>query len=812
MDVKKDAVVVHTLSLPSSSSSTLGKHKGDLQQTAGTESSKQRKSSSPINTSTVAKGKEFLAFAGGCIRTYVKDMPTRHKALSNDGAFAHYVVEPWYEWFGRNSRITTSPALSSITLRPCRGQQEPPMINGGSFNYVGTYGMCAEYEELHRKCLDTLPVLGEAVPLIGKELERTVADFWGADCCFTTPTGYQSNILVFTAILDDSWFVLLDQKSHSSMTTAGYLANAGGRKKFAHNDMLELERLLDEVEDRYANIMVAVEGLYSLDGDMPDLAALSKLKTRYGFVLLCDEAHSFLSLGTTGRGCVEWWNDMHPTNRVPSDLIDVCTTTLSKAVGGVGGIVCATERFNPALSARASELRATGESLATTTIIQALWILRQTRRLESSLARLQAMSQHCHRQLERAGVFVYGETTSPILPIHAGRPTKASKLSYVLRKHDVAATPFSKPAVPMWQSRVRIGMSAAFSNEQVDQLVEALIRSCDEAGLLRPSKPPSACGSACPYRARFSMEDGAFGLDEERKTVLHYLHELVQAQRDELASQRPRLVVSDNRRVDPLLRSVIEAGHRARQDFGVGSGSSRWILGTYPPHLEVESRVCEMTGQAAVMLMTNTESGLMSTVAALCRPIKSCTAHWLLLPAKAQRAVLDGYRVASLRAQTTMIEYGGPADLLGHLGAIGEKKAASYITLILDAQNAASVVEKCIEQLSSIRSRFKGMTILLDSTSTLPDQSISGDSALLKVQRLAAKLRARLLVFTSFYHTLGLNGGCLAGDKALIEELRYTSRCYVFTAAPAPYMMGMVAEAFNMRKTHSLEEMSQTKC
>ncbi|KAK5718424.1 hypothetical protein LTR15_008151 [Elasticomyces elasticus] len=752
MDVKKDAVVVHTLSLPSSGSSTLGNHKEDLQQTAGTESSKQRKSSGPINTSTVAKGKEFLAFAGGCIRTYVKDMPTRHKALSIDGAFAHYVVEPWYEWFGRNSRITTSPALSSITLRPCRGQQEPSMINGGSFNYVGTYGMCAEYEELHRKCLDTLPVLGESVPLIEKELERTVADFWGADCCFTTPTGYQSNILAYTAILDDSWFVLLDQKSHSSMTTAGYLANAGGRKKFAHNDMLELERLLDEVEDRYANIMVTVEGLYSLDGDLPDLAALSKLKTRYGFVLLCDEAHSFLSLGTTGRGCVEWWNDMHPTNRVPSDLIDVCTTTLSKAVGGVGGI------------------------------------------------------------LERAGVFVYGETTSPILPIHAGRPTKASKLSYVLQKHGVAATPFSKPAVPMWQSRVRIGMSAAFSNEQVDQLVEALIRSCDEAGLLRPSKPPSACGSACPYRARFSMEDGAFGLDEERKTVLHYLHELVQAQRDELAAQRRPLDVSDNRTVDSLLRSVIGAGHRARQDFGVGSGSSRWILGTYPPHLEVESQVCKMTGQAAAMLMTNTESGLMSTVAALCRPIKGCTAHRLLLPAKAQRAVLDGYRVAPLRAQTTMIEYSGPAGFLGHLRAIGEEKAANYITLILDAQNAAPVVEKCLEQLSSIRSRFKGMTILLDSTFTLPDQSISGDSAFLKVQRLAAKLRARLLVFTSFYHTLGLNGGCLAGDKALIEELRYTSRCYVFTAAPAPYMMGMVAEAFNMRKTHSLEEISQTKC
>ncbi|KAK5716983.1 hypothetical protein LTR17_016200 [Elasticomyces elasticus] len=675
------------------------------------------------------------------------------------------------------------------------------MINGGRFNYVGTYGMCAEYEELHRKYLDTLPVVGDAVPLIEKELEKAVAEFWNADCCFTTPTGYQSNILAFTAILDDTWFVLLDQKSHSSMTTAAYLANAGGRKKFAHNDMLELEKLLDEMEDRYANIMVAVEGLYSLDGDMPDLAALSKLKTRYGFVLLCDEAHPFLSLGTTGRGCVEWWNDAHPTNKVPLDLVDVRTTTLSKAVGGVGGIVCATERFNPTLSARANELRATGESLAMTTMIPALWIFRQPKRRECSLARLRAMSQYCRRELERAGVSVYGETTSPILPIHAGRPTKASKLSYVLRKHGVAATPFSKPAVPMWQSRVRIGMSAAFSNEQVDQLVEALICSCDEIGLLRPSDPPSTCGSACPYRARFLADADVFGLEEERKLALHFLYALVQAQSDELAAQRRRIDVSNNRMLDPLPRSIIEAGHRARQDFGVGSGSSRWILGTYPPHLEVESRVREKAGQAAAMLMTNTESGLMSTVAALCRSIKGCAEHWLLVPANAQRAVLDAYRVAPRTARTTMVKYGSSGDLLENLRSLGERKATSYITLIFDARNAASMVDNCLEQLSGLRSRFKGMTILLDSTFTLPGRGISDDSAFLKVQRLAAKLRARLLVFTSFCYTLGLNGACLAGDKALIEELKYTSRCYVFTAAPAPYMMGMVAEALKMRKT-----------
>ncbi|TKA73948.1 hypothetical protein B0A55_05644 [Friedmanniomyces simplex] len=338
------------------------------------------------------------------------------------------------------------------------------MIIGGSFNYAGTYGMSADYDALHRECLNTLPIPGAASSLVERALQEAVAGFWSADCCFTTPTGYQSNILAFTAILDNDWVVLMDQKSHSSMSTAVYLANAGGRKKFKHNDMRDLERLLEEVHGRYANVIVAVEGLYSLDGDVPDLATLHTLKARYDFVLCCDEAHSFMLLGKTGRGCLEWWNDTHPDNTVPVDLIDIRTTTLSKAVGGLGGL-----------------------------------------------------------------------------------------------------------------------------------------------------------------------------------------------------------------------------------------------------------------------------------------------------------------------------------------------KEKNYITLILNAQPTDSTAEvnpiNLIERLLSLRRHLKGLTILLDSTPTLHNQNAISTSSTTTLHLLAAKLPARLLVFGSFYQSLGLNGAYLAGDKALVDELRYTGRGYVFTAAPAPYVMGMVAEA-----------------
>ncbi|TKA72461.1 hypothetical protein B0A55_06895 [Friedmanniomyces simplex] len=620
MNDEKEPVVVHTVSLSSSRCSTLDEH--DEKQASHGQAISEKVTShgtiiEPGKLSTFAKGKEFFAFAGGCLVTYAKDMPVRHKAVSRQGDFAHYVVQPWYDWFGRNKRVTTSQALSTITLQPCCGRPERPMINGGSFNYAGTYGMSADYDALHRKCLDTLPIPGAATPLVERALQEAVVGFWSADCCFITPTGYQSNILAFTAILENDWFVLMDQKSHSSMSTAAYLANAGGRKKFKHNDMRDLERLLDEVDGRYANVMVAVEGLYSLDGDLPDLAALHTLKARYDFVLCCDEAHSFMSLGKTGRGCLEWWNDTHPNNTVPVDLIDIRMTTLSKAVGGIGGL-----------------------------------------------------------------------------------------LSYVLRKHGVAATPFSKPAVPMWQSRVRIGMSAEFTDENVNQLVDALIDSCAETNLLHLRRPGSICSGENDTDARFKSQTSDAGLDEERNNVFRYLHDLIQAQSDQLAGPKLRDSETIGHASASLLPSVIEAGHRTRAEYGI---------------------------------------------------------------------------VSALRgAETTKLVYDGLEDLVKTIRSVSKAKKRSYITLILHAQPTDSTAEvnstNLIERLSNLRPRLKGLTILLDSTPIPHDQNAINIFSSTTLHPLASKLRARLLVFGSFYESLGLNGAYLAGDKALVDELRYTSR------------------------------------
>lgn len=97
-----------------------------------------------------------------------------------------------------------------------------------------------------------------------------------------------------------------------------------------------------------------------MEADVPPLDAMHRLKELYNFILLCDEAHSLLSIGTTGRGCLEYWNDNHPDAQVPSDLIDIRTATLSKAIGGIGGMIAGKAKFESAIRSHITQLRQDG--------------------------------------------------------------------------------------------------------------------------------------------------------------------------------------------------------------------------------------------------------------------------------------------------------------------------------------------------------------------------------------------------------------------------------------------------------------------
>lgn len=187
-----------------------------------------------------------------------------YKALTTAGRFNHYLVDPLSSWYGHNQRVLTSASLAQVEILSS-DQSIQKAINGSSHNYAGFYSMSEEELELHRMCLTKLPVADVAGVsfLHGKMLEG-LADFWDAKFCFSTGTGYQSNLLGIPAIAGKGWLILLDEKSHNSIFTACYLAGADAIKKFKHNDMKDLGKLLDNwrKDGNYTDILVVLEGLY----------------------------------------------------------------------------------------------------------------------------------------------------------------------------------------------------------------------------------------------------------------------------------------------------------------------------------------------------------------------------------------------------------------------------------------------------------------------------------------------------------------------------------------------------------------------
>lgn len=517
-----------------------------------------------------------------------------------------------------------------------------------------------------------------------------------------------------------------------------------------------------------------------MDGTVPPLDRLAQLKKRYNFTFLADEAHSLLSLGSTGKGCVEMWNEDHPDDHLSLNLFDLRTATLSKACGAIGGIVCGTSRFERAILTRRDELLANAtEALTPAAMVQSLHVLGQPSRLQRNLCRLRAIVAFVRSELGKAGIYVYGHAMTPILPIHTGRPSVACKLSYVLRLQGVLATPIATPAVPMWGSRVRVCLSADFDDDAVNRLVGHLIKGCQIAGISTKARV-KPCKFIYEDNQRYELE----GKGSEAANSQQYIQNLIMQDKNTSLDQAKPTA------------NIIHAGHAARSRYGIGSGAARWTTGTFDVHLKVEQEVADLIGTEDTMTFPDSYIGLMSTIAALCRPLIGYKKHYIFIPREAPKAVLDGIKVAPKKSLPTVGYYDNAELLLQSLKAIIDRGV--YVTLYLDSgfQTSNNGLHQGLRKLCQVQ-RSSGMTILLDNYER-PEQVLKTD-----IVKTAQSCGAQLAVYGSFNRTFGLPGAYLAGEKQLINELRYTSRGYMFSTSPLPFVMGMIVEALRGGNTLS---------
>jgi len=302
-------------------------------------------------------------------------------------------------------------------------------------------------------------VIGHSTP--HHALEEALAEFTGRPRALLFSNGYMANLGTVTALVGQGDTVLEDRLNHASLLDAGLLSGARF-SRYLHNDCDSLASRLDKA---VGDTLVVTDGVFSMDGDVADLPALAKAAKAKNAWLMVDDAHGFGPLGANGAGIVEHFG-------LSIDDVPVLIGTLGKSFGTAGAFVAGSEELIETLIQFARPYIYTTSqppALACATL-KSLELLRTEHWRREHLTAL--IKQF------RAGAQALGlelmDSFTPIQPILIGDSGRALRLSQLLRERGVMVTAIRPPTVPAGSARLRVTLSAAHSEAQVQLLLQAL--------------------------------------------------------------------------------------------------------------------------------------------------------------------------------------------------------------------------------------------------------------------------------------------------------------------------------------------------
>lgn len=348
-------------------------------------------------------------------------------------------------------------------------------LNFASYDYVGLNGE-REVSEAAKAALDAYgssvsasrPTAGDR-PL-HRELEREIAALYEAEDALCFVSGHGTNVSVVGELLGSGDLVVFDALCHNSIVLGTKLSGAS-RKSFPHNDMEALDRLLTECRHNYERVLIVVEGLYSMDGDIARLPELIAIKQRHDAWLMVDEAHALGVLGKTGRGVFEHFG-VSPVD------VDIWMGTLSKALSACGGYIAGSSQLIEILKFHASAFMFS-VGMAPPVAAAALAALRMMKRQPERVANLQRNGalfvEECRRLNLDAGLSG-GFAVGVIL---IGDSLRTAKLAERLFERGINTIPVTYPAVPMRSARLRFFLTSAHTPSQISEAVRATREEVD---------------------------------------------------------------------------------------------------------------------------------------------------------------------------------------------------------------------------------------------------------------------------------------------------------------------------------------------
>jgi len=345
-------------------------------------------------------------------------------------------------------------------------------INFSSYNYLGLTGHPA-VNQAAKDAIDRYGTSAAASRLVAgerpvhRELEKSLADAYEVDDCAVFVSGHATNVATISTLFGPKDLVVHDSLIHNSVLEGVRLSGAT-RRAFAHNDPGALEKILEEIRGNFERVLVVIEGLYSMDGDIPDLPRFIQIKRRFKTFLMVDEAHSFGVLGARGLGIREHCG-------VAGRDVDIWMGTLSKSLAGCGGYIAGEHALIELLKyAAAGFVYSVG--LSPVMAAASLAALKLIPDMQDSLQRLRGNAVYFLEGLRKICLDSGLSQGYAVVPVITGSSLKAAKLSATLFASGINVQPIIYPAVEEKAARLRFFLSALHTQDQLDATLSELRR------------------------------------------------------------------------------------------------------------------------------------------------------------------------------------------------------------------------------------------------------------------------------------------------------------------------------------------------
>ncbi len=306
-----------------------------------------------------------------------------------------------------------------------------------------------------------------------EELEHRLAKFMGREACLVFATGFLTNHGVLSCLIGRGDVIYSDRENHASILE-GTRAAIGDTVKFKHNDMEDLERVLQLTRNKYEGALIVADGVFSMSGDILRLPKVIELAQKYQCRVYVDDAHALGVLGPKGQG-TEWHFGM-------AGQADLVMGTFSKSFASIGGVIAGNTDVIHYIKhkARAFMFSAAMPPAAAATVLECVKISEEE---PEHLANLWKNTRKMHRELNLLGFNTLGSQT-PIIPLLVGDDFQAFAFTQKLYELGVFATPVVKPAVPDGCALIRTSYMASHTDDELDYVLEVVERLGREFGII----------------------------------------------------------------------------------------------------------------------------------------------------------------------------------------------------------------------------------------------------------------------------------------------------------------------------------------